>query len=219
MVDGSAASRRPRRRSSVTSSPRPANHRRAVADRAIGILAHRPRWRRRMRGRQWPHRRRGGHVARCRAGTRAPPTRISGPAWHAYHARMAEPTSTTFDLVVIGGGPAGVTAALRGAELGARVALVERDRPGGTCTDDGCAPTRVLAKAARLVRDAEQLAAYGLSAPPPTLDLRGADGGHAAHRLRAAREEAARRSSRGCRRACRPRPGTCPVRRPAPAGP
>jgi pyruvate/2-oxoglutarate dehydrogenase complex dihydrolipoamide dehydrogenase (E3) component len=84
---------------------------------------------------------------------------------------MAGPTSTTFDLVVIGGGPAGVTAALRGAELGARVALVERDRPGGTCTDDGCAPTRVLAKAARLVRDAEQLADYGLSAPPPALDL------------------------------------------------
>ena len=84
---------------------------------------------------------------------------------------MAGPTSTTYDLVVIGGGPAGVTAALRGAELGARVALVERDRPGGTCTDDGCAPTRVLAKAARLVRDAEQLADYGLSAPPPTLDL------------------------------------------------
>ena len=77
----------------------------------------------------------------------------------------------SFELVVIGGGPAGVTAALRGAELGARVALIERDRPGGTCTDDGCAPTRVLAKAARLVRDAEQLADYGLSAPPPTLDL------------------------------------------------
>jgi pyruvate/2-oxoglutarate dehydrogenase complex dihydrolipoamide dehydrogenase (E3) component len=84
---------------------------------------------------------------------------------------MAGATSATFDLVVIGGGPAGVTAALRGAELGARVALVERDRPGGTCTDDGCAPTRVLAKTARLIRDAEQLADYGLSAQPPTLDL------------------------------------------------
>ena len=70
-----------------------------------------------------------------------------------------------FDLIVIGGGPAGTTAALRAAELGARVALVERDRPGGTCTDDGCAPTRVLAKAARLLRDMEQLPAYGLGAP------------------------------------------------------
>ena len=75
------------------------------------------------------------------------------------------------DLAVIGGGPAGVTAALRAAELGARVALLERDQPGGTCTDDGCAPTRVLAKAARLLRDTEQLASYGLSASPPTLDL------------------------------------------------
>src|SRR5687767_258023 len=70
-----------------------------------------------------------------------------------------------FDLIVIGGGPAGTTAALRAAELGARVALVERDRPGGTCTDDGCAPTRVLAKAARLLRDLEQMPAYGLGAP------------------------------------------------------
>jgi pyruvate/2-oxoglutarate dehydrogenase complex dihydrolipoamide dehydrogenase (E3) component len=76
-----------------------------------------------------------------------------------------------FDVAVIGGGPAGVTAALRAAELGARVALVERDQPGGTCTDDGCAPTRVLAKAARLIRDAEQLDAYGLSGSRPTLDL------------------------------------------------
>jgi pyruvate/2-oxoglutarate dehydrogenase complex dihydrolipoamide dehydrogenase (E3) component len=83
---------------------------------------------------------------------------------------MVEP-DPFHDLVVIGGGPAGVTAALRGAELGASVALVERDQPGGTCTDDGCAPTRVLAKAARLVRDAEQLAEYGLSTAPPALDL------------------------------------------------
>ncbi len=79
-----------------------------------------------------------------------------------------------FDLIVIGGGPAGTTAALRAAELGARVALVERDRPGGTCTDDGCAPTRVLAKAARLLRDQEQLPAYGLGASeagPRNVDL------------------------------------------------
>ena len=76
-----------------------------------------------------------------------------------------------FDLAVIGAGPAGVTAALRAAELGARVALIERDRPGGTCTDDGCAPTRVLAKAARLVRDAEQFGAYGLVGGVPEVDL------------------------------------------------
>jgi dihydrolipoamide dehydrogenase len=76
-----------------------------------------------------------------------------------------------FDVIVIGGGPAGVTAAMRARELGASVALVERDRMGGTCTNDGCVPTRVLAKAARLWRDAEQLGEYGLVANSPELDF------------------------------------------------
>ncbi|MBL8059047.1 MAG: NAD(P)/FAD-dependent oxidoreductase [Anaerolineales bacterium] len=80
-------------------------------------------------------------------------------------------TDFGYDLIVIGGGPAGVTAALRARELGARAALVERGRLGGTCTNDGCAPTRVLAKAARLVRDAEQLEAYGLTPHAPAVDL------------------------------------------------
>ncbi|MDX1520362.1 MAG: FAD-dependent oxidoreductase, partial [Anaerolineae bacterium] len=76
-----------------------------------------------------------------------------------------------YEIIVIGGGPAGVTAALRACELGARVALVERGQLGGTCTNDGCVPTRVLAKAARLVRDADQFADYGLAGEPPALDF------------------------------------------------
>src|SRR6478672_1718128 len=76
-----------------------------------------------------------------------------------------------FDVIVIGGGPAGVTAALRARELGAGVALVERGLLGGTCTNDGCVPTRVLAKAARLARDAEQQPHYGLGGGPPTVDF------------------------------------------------
>src|SRR3984893_16736981 len=76
-----------------------------------------------------------------------------------------------FDLIVLGGGPAGATAALRARELGATVALIERGEMGGTCTNDGCVPTRVLAKAARLVRDAEQFAEYGLVGEKPTVDF------------------------------------------------
>ncbi len=76
-----------------------------------------------------------------------------------------------FDVVVVGGGPAGVTAALRASELGANVALVERGRMGGTCTNDGCVPTRVLAKAARLRRDARQFADYGLIGNVPQVDF------------------------------------------------
>jgi pyruvate/2-oxoglutarate dehydrogenase complex dihydrolipoamide dehydrogenase (E3) component len=77
----------------------------------------------------------------------------------------------SFDLAVIGGGPAGVSAVLRARELGATAALVEGSRLGGTCTNDGCVPTRVLAHAARLVRDAEQFRGYGLTGGSPTVDF------------------------------------------------
>lgn len=76
-----------------------------------------------------------------------------------------------FDITVIGGGPAGVTAALHARKLGATVALIERDRMGGTCTNDGCVPTRVLAKAARLARDAEQFDDYGLQGEIPKINF------------------------------------------------
>jgi len=75
------------------------------------------------------------------------------------------------DIIVVGGGPAGVTAALRARELGANVALVERGRMGGTCTNDGCVPTRVLAHTARLLREAEQFPEYGLLNSRPQLDF------------------------------------------------
>lgn len=76
-----------------------------------------------------------------------------------------------YDVIVIGGGPAGVTAALRARELGASVALVERDRLGGTCTNDGCVPTRVLAKAARLMRETEHFGTYGLMGERPRVEF------------------------------------------------
>lgn len=75
------------------------------------------------------------------------------------------------DILVIGGGPAGVTAALRARELGASVTLVERGRLGGTCTNDGCVPTRVLAKASRLLREAEQFSDYGITSQTPEVNF------------------------------------------------
>src|SRR3954464_12506172 len=74
-------------------------------------------------------------------------------------------------LLVIGGGPAGVSAALHAAGLGAEVMLIERGRVGGTALNSGPAPVRTLARAARLVRDWSSWESFGLRGPRPTVDL------------------------------------------------
>jgi dihydrolipoamide dehydrogenase len=74
------------------------------------------------------------------------------------------------DVLVIGGGPAGVLAALRAGDLGAKTALVTRDQFGGMAANDGPVPVRTLAQAARLMRDARQLGRYGINICEPVLD-------------------------------------------------
>jgi len=74
------------------------------------------------------------------------------------------------DILIIGAGPAGAAAALRAADLGARVTLLTRGAFGGMAANDGPVPVRTLAHAARLLRDARQLASFGITAGEPTLD-------------------------------------------------
>src|SRR5947199_790542 len=74
------------------------------------------------------------------------------------------------DVVVVGAGPAGVLAALRAAELGARTVLVTRAEFGGMAAQDGPVPVRTLAHAARLLRESRQLSRYGIAAGEPALD-------------------------------------------------
>ena len=74
------------------------------------------------------------------------------------------------DVVVIGGGPAGMAAALRAGDLGAKTVLVTREEFGGMAANDGPVPVRTLAHAARLLRDARQLGRYGIAVGEPLLD-------------------------------------------------
>ena len=68
-----------------------------------------------------------------------------------------------YDLIVIGGGPAGYVAAIRAAQLGKIVACVEADRAGGTCLNWGCIPTKALLKNAELYQTISSRAAeFGL---------------------------------------------------------
>ena len=74
------------------------------------------------------------------------------------------------DVVVIGAGPAGVMASLRAADLGARTTLLTSGAFGGMAANDGPVPVRALAHAARLMREARQLGAYGIKVSEPLLD-------------------------------------------------
>ena len=75
-----------------------------------------------------------------------------------------------FDVVVIGAGPAGTAAALRAAELGARVAVLEASRTGGTCVNTGCVPTRVLARTARITREMRTAGSWGIILTEQSID-------------------------------------------------
>jgi dihydrolipoamide dehydrogenase len=76
------------------------------------------------------------------------------------------------DVVVLGAGPGGYTAAFRAADLGKSVALIERDPVlGGVCLNVGCIPSKALLHAAKVIGDARDMAAHGITFAPPTIDL------------------------------------------------
>lgn len=78
--------------------------------------------------------------------------------------------NTASDLIVIGGGPGGYVAALRAAQLGARVALVEAGEIGGVCLNVGCIPTKALLWSAEVYHLVAQAARFGVRASPPEAD-------------------------------------------------
>jgi len=76
-----------------------------------------------------------------------------------------------FDLVVLGGGSGGYAAALRGAQLGLSVALIEVDKLGGTCLHRGCIPTKALLHAGEIADNTRDAAHYGVNAQFNSMDM------------------------------------------------
>jgi dihydrolipoamide dehydrogenase len=79
-------------------------------------------------------------------------------------------SSDSFDLVILGGGNAGYAAAFRASELGLSVAMVEREKVGGTCLHRGCIPTKALLHAADLVDEIKHVSDFGIKAGDPEVE-------------------------------------------------
>ena len=79
----------------------------------------------------------------------------------------------SYDIVVLGGGSGGYACALRAAELGKRVALIEKDKVGGTCLHRGCIPTKALLHAAEIADQAKESAKFGVKTAFGGIDVPG----------------------------------------------
>ena len=95
------------------------------------------------------------------------PSPGSGPA-----DRASQEFNRSTQLLVLGAGPGGYTAAFRAADLGLKVTLVERwQELGGVCLNVGCIPSKALLHAAKVIEDAEEMGARGIAFGAPQLDL------------------------------------------------
>jgi len=102
---------------------------------------------------------------------RGEPATAPGAAAATAAGHGAQAPKRDFDLVVLGAGPGGYTAAFRAADLGLAVALVERGPTlGGVCLNVGCIPSKALLHAARVIEDAQAMAEHGIDFGAPQID-------------------------------------------------
>ncbi len=80
-------------------------------------------------------------------------------------------TKNIFDLIVIGGGPGGYVAAIRGGQLGLKVALIEKEHLGGICLNWGCIPTKALLRSAEIYHLMQKASDFGLKADNISFDF------------------------------------------------
>lgn len=84
---------------------------------------------------------------------------------------MNTPHTTAYDMIIIGAGSGGLSAARFAAQLGRTVVLVEKSRIGGDCTWTGCIPSKALLRAAHVAHEARTAADYGIITAPPQTDM------------------------------------------------
>src|SRR5512136_126537 len=87
------------------------------------------------------------------------------------HEEGALASGEIFDLTVIGSGPGGYVAAIRAAQLGLKVAIIERDKLGGICLNWGCIPSKALLKSAELYQSFKKAEEFGFSYKDLTFDF------------------------------------------------
>src|SRR2546426_5562145 len=86
--------------------------------------------------------------------------------------RTLADSQSSYDVVVIGSGPGGYVAAIRGAQLGLRTAMVEKDpAPGGTCLHWGCIPTKAMLHTAEVLESSRHSERFGVKVSDVSLDL------------------------------------------------
>ncbi len=91
---------------------------------------------------------------------------------HASTAANNAPTEHDYDIVVIGAGPGGYTAAFRAADLGQKVLLIERyEKLGGVCLNVGCIPSKALLHTSAVIQETRTMAAHGVTFAEPTIDI------------------------------------------------
>jgi dihydrolipoamide dehydrogenase len=89
---------------------------------------------------------------------------------------VADNTDNGYDVLILGAGSGGYACALRAAQLGLKVAMVEKDKVGGTCLHYGCIPTKALLHAAEVVDEVRDGAAIGVNATLEAIDMKGVNG-------------------------------------------
>jgi dihydrolipoamide dehydrogenase len=89
---------------------------------------------------------------------------------------VADNTDNGYDVVILGAGSGGYACALRAAQLGMRVAMVEKDKVGGTCLHYGCIPTKALLHAAEVTDEVRDGSSIGINASLDSIDMKGVNG-------------------------------------------